>query len=337
MINCLTLLAALLPFTLAAPTVSSARRDAASDDYMTLTCSLPTDSRFLVYALSLEQLVFAFYDSSLSLLSADDFRAAGHPDYVRRGYEQILKTYQAHSDYLVNEITNLGDPDASGHCDYAFPVKSTEDFINMSEAMQALAVSAYAGALEHSHSDKYTTAFGEMLGLEARYATWISTAVKYQDLADMSFESPLKLNDTWTIAGGYVTSCPPGTVPDDIFPKGLNDWPILTVPDTVRPGESISISFPNTLYTAEDTLFAGFMTGMNTESYPLIGNADGSFSVTVPQSIVGKGAVWLYVIKGDGSSVRDDKMVAGPALLMMAANQEKGGAESALKNNTWSW
>ncbi|KAF5311324.1 hypothetical protein D9611_012548 [Ephemerocybe angulata] len=309
--SCLTLLAALLPFTLAAPTVSSARRDAASDDY---------NSRFLVYALSLEQLVFAFYDSSLSLLSADDFRAAGHPDYVRRGYEQILKTYQAHSDYLVNEITNLGDPDASGHCDYAFPVKSTEDFINMSEAMQALAVSAYAGALEHSHSDKYTTAFGEML-----------------DLADMSFESPLKLNDTWTIAGGYVTSCPPGTVPDDIFPKGLNDWPILTVPDTVRPGESISISFPNTLYTAEDTLFAGFMTGMNTESYPLIGNADGSFSVTVPQSIVGKGAVWLYVIKGDGSSVRDDKMVAGPALLMMAANQEKGGAESALKNNTWSW
>ncbi|KAF6749820.1 ferritin-like domain-containing protein [Ephemerocybe angulata] len=326
--SCLTLLAALLPFTLAAPTVSSARRDAASDDY---------NSRFLVYALSLEQLVFAFYDSSLSLLSADDFRAAGHPDYVRRGYEQIRKTYQDHSDYLINEISNLGDPDAAGHCDYAFPVKTTEDFINLSEAMQALAVSTFAGALEHSHSDIYTTAFGEMLGLEARYATWISTAVKNQDLADMSFESPLKLNDTWTIAGGYVTSCPPGTVPDDIFPHGLNDWPILTVPDTVRPGESISISFPDTLYTTEDTLFAGFMTGRNMESYPLIGNADGSFSVTVPLSIVGKGAVWLYVIKGDSSSARDDNMVAGPALLMMAPNQEKGGAENGLEHNTWSW
>ncbi|KAF5311301.1 hypothetical protein D9611_012605 [Ephemerocybe angulata] len=349
--RCLTLLAALLPITLAAPTASSARRQVAADnDY---------NSRFLVYALSLEQLAVSFYDSSLSLLSADDFRSAGHPDSVRRGYEQVLKSAKAHSDYLVGEITNLGHPDYTAGCDYAFPVKTPEDFINMSEAIQALAVSTYVGALDRSQSNIYTTAFGKMLGVEARYASWISTAVKYQDLADISFEYPSSMNDTWTIAGLYVTGCPPGIAPEDIFPAGLVDWPVLTLPDTVYPGQSISISFPNTLYTPDDTLFAGFRTGMDTDMYPLVGNADGSFSVTVPQNVDGKGAVWLSIVKGDGSSVRDDNMVAGPALLMMAPSQERDGAErdgaerdgaeidadgaerdgaeSALGKNTWSW
>ncbi|KAF6745865.1 ferritin-like domain-containing protein [Ephemerocybe angulata] len=356
--RCLTLLAALLPITLAAPAPSSARRQVAADnDYSTststhsstviLTFSLPTVSRFLVYALSLEQLAVSFYHSSLSLLSADDFRAAGHPDSVRRGYEQVLKSAKAHSDYLVGEITNLGHADSTAGCDYAFPVKTTEDFINMSEAIQALAVSTYVGALDRSQSDTYTTVFGGMLGVEARYANWISTAVKYQDLADMSFEYPSSMNDTWTIAGLYVTGCPPGIAPEDIFPAGLVDWPVLTLPDTVYPGQSISISFPNTLYTEQDTLYAGFRTGMDTDMYPLVGNDDGSFSVTVPQNVDGKGAVWLSVVKGDGLSVRDDNMVAGPALLMMAAGQEmdgaerdgaeRDGAESAVNKNAWSW
>ncbi|KAF6745847.1 ferritin-like domain-containing protein [Ephemerocybe angulata] len=178
--RCLTLLAALLPITLAAPTASSARRqDGATND---------SNSRVLVDALSLEQLAVSFYDSSLALLSADDFRAAGYADSVRQGYEQVLKSAKAHSDYLVGEMTNLGHADAAVGCDYTFPVKTTEDFINMSEAIQAHAVSTYAGALDRSQSDTYTTVLGEMLGDETRYATWISTAVKHQDLADTSFE-----------------------------------------------------------------------------------------------------------------------------------------------------
>ncbi|KAF5311291.1 hypothetical protein D9611_012616 [Ephemerocybe angulata] len=213
--RCLTLLAALLPITLAAPTASSARRqDVATTD---------SSSSFLVFALFLEQLAVSFYDSSLSLLSADDFRAAGHPDSVRHGYEQVLKSAKAHSDYLVGEITKLGHGDSTAACDYAFPVKSTEDFINMSEAIQSLAVSTYVGALDRSQSDAYTTVFGKMLGDEARYATWISTAVKDQDLADISYESPSSMDNTSTIAGISVTDCPAGIDPRIFaFFRGLN-------------------------------------------------------------------------------------------------------------------
>ncbi|KAF6746332.1 ferritin-like domain-containing protein [Ephemerocybe angulata] len=213
--RCLTLLAALLPITLAAPTASSARRqDAATTD---------SNSSFLVFALFLEQLAVSFYDSSLSLLSADDFRAAGHPDSVRHGYEQVLKGAKAHSDYLVGEITKLGQADSTVGCEYAFPVKTAEDFINMSEAIQARAVSTYVEALDRSQSDTYTTVFGKMLGDEARYATWISTAVKDQDLADINFESPSSMDNTLTIAGISVTDCSAGIDPRIFaFFRGLN-------------------------------------------------------------------------------------------------------------------
>ncbi|KAF5311330.1 hypothetical protein D9611_012565 [Ephemerocybe angulata] len=183
--RCLTLLAALLPITLAAPTASGARRQDGA------TIDNDSNSRVLGDALSLEQLAVSFYDSSLALLSADDFRAAGYADSVRQGYEQVLESAKAHSDYLVGEMTNLGHADAAvGNCDYTFPVKTTEDFINMSEAIQAHAVSTYTGALDRSQSNTYTTVFGKMLGDETRYATWISTAVKHQGLADnTSFDS----------------------------------------------------------------------------------------------------------------------------------------------------
>ncbi|KAF6746375.1 ferritin-like domain-containing protein [Ephemerocybe angulata] len=214
--RCLTLLAALLPITLAAPTASTSarRQDGATKD---------SNSRVLGDALSLEQLAVSFYDSSLALLSADDFRAAGYADSVRQGYEQVLKSAKAHSDYLVGEMTNLGHADdAAVGCDYTFPVKTTEDFINMSEELQALAVKTYTGALDRSQSDTYTTAFGKMLDDETRYATWISTAAKQQDLADTSFDSsPLSSRqDTPTTVPGFVIVNDCGCVPVDLGSLG---------------------------------------------------------------------------------------------------------------------
>ncbi|KAF6742944.1 ferritin-like domain-containing protein [Ephemerocybe angulata] len=207
--RCLTLLAALLPITLAAPTASSARRqDGATND---------SNSRVLGDALSVEQLAVSFYDSSLALLSADDFRAAGYADSVRQGYEQVLQSAKAHSDYLVGEMTNLGHADAAVGCDYTFPVKTTEDFINMSENLQALAVSTYAGARDRSQSDTYKSDFGEMLGDETRYASWISTAVKHQDLPadNTSFDSsPLSSRqDTPAVVTGFAIVNDCGCVP----------------------------------------------------------------------------------------------------------------------------
>lgn len=218
--RCLTLLAAVLPITLAAPAPSSAPRQVAADnDY---------NSRVLGDALSLEQLSVSFYDSSLALLSADDFRAAGYADSVRQGYEEVLKSAKAHSDYLVGEMTDLGHADATvGNCDYTFPVKTTEDFINMSEELQAFAVKTYAGALDRSQeSDTYTTAFGNMLDDETRYATWISTAVKNQDSADTSFESPLSSRQGFpdTVTGRFAfTNLDCGTVITGQFNSGFNN------------------------------------------------------------------------------------------------------------------
>ncbi|KAF6745873.1 ferritin-like domain-containing protein [Ephemerocybe angulata] len=215
--RCLTILAALLPITLAAPTASGRRQDGATND---------SSSRVLGDALSVEQLAVSFYDSSLALLSADDFRAAGYADGVRQGYEQVLESAKAHSDYLVGEITNLGHADAAVGCDYTFPVKTTEDFVNMSEKLQALAVSTYAGGRDRSQSDTYTTAFGKMLDDETRYASWISTAVKHEDSADTSFKSPLSSRQGFpdTVNGIVVYSqneC--GTTTVTGFLGGLNN------------------------------------------------------------------------------------------------------------------
>ncbi|KAF6744801.1 hypothetical protein DFP72DRAFT_1093177 [Ephemerocybe angulata] len=93
---------------------------------------------------------------------------------------------QSHVDHLVGEISNIGNPDATGKCDYGFHVKTTEQFVDMSEAIQALTVSAHVNALDHSHTDLM------------RPGSALRSSIKL----------PLTMNYTWTITGFYVTSCP---------------------------------------------------------------------------------------------------------------------------------
>ncbi|KAF6755798.1 ferritin-like domain-containing protein [Ephemerocybe angulata] len=300
----------------------------ATDDY---------NGRLLTFALSLEEFALAFYNSSLSQFSPGHFNSDGYAAHVRRGYERIQATTQAHVDYLTSELTSLGDLDALGSCDYGFPINSTRQFIDMSEAIHALAVSTYTGTLQHIHTSKYKRAFGSMLGLEARYATWISTTVKNQDLWNSPFESPLTLNDTWTVAGLYVTSCPPGTNPTEIFPQNLVDWPVLTIPHTVNPGDSISLSFNDTLHTVTPgkPLHAAFLVGSGAITAPLTTGING-YSVTVPQSLGGRGAVWVKVIQGGSLEITDSNMVAGPALMIMPSQDRTGNHVKTL-DNTWSW
>lgn len=296
------------------------------------------DSRVLTFALSLEQLVNSFYNTSLDQLSYNDFRAAGYPDAVRMGYERISASTQGHVDWLVQEISGLGNAFATGSCTYGFPVNTVQDFVDLSEAFQALAVSTYTGAAHRVQTERYSTAFASMLGVEARFSNWISTSVKQQDLWGAAFENPGSFNTTWTIAGQYVTGCPAGVDPEDILPHNLVNFPkIETLPTDIIPGDLVNFTFDETSVTDGSDLYAAFEAGLGYTIVPVRrASDDDGYIVQIPEGLGGMGAVWMYILTSGGDVpevATDDNIAAGPALIMFPT----GHGRQDQTRNAWAW
>ncbi|KAJ2921297.1 hypothetical protein H1R20_g15802, partial [Candolleomyces eurysporus] len=165
------------------------------------------DVRVLNFALTLEHLAESFYNTSLSRLSQEDFRNAGYPDWVRGRYLQIKDHEQTHVRFLHNAIRGSGAAPVE-RCEYRFPDCDVKQFIELSVAIETVASSAYNGALSHLHNGEYIAVFGSMMGVEARRAAWINSAVKKQNPWNTAFETPITFNQAWSIAKNFISSCP---------------------------------------------------------------------------------------------------------------------------------
>ncbi|KAH8992562.1 ferritin-like domain-containing protein [Lactarius hatsudake] len=265
----------------------------------------PNDVDILNFALTLEHLENAFYTEGLSRFTQKDFVDAGFPDWSYDRFKQIAAHEAAHVHFL--EAT-LGDK-ATKPCTYKFPYDNPKSFVELSHVLETVGDSAYVGASKFFENKDYLLAAATVLSTEVRHSAWVDSAIR----KGSAWSGPF---DSYTIASGFITSCP------STNPKlPATRFATLTLPDPASawPGSTTPISFiaPSNL-DRSTKLYGAFLSGQEALIVPL---SDDSKSVSVPDTL--RGTVYLLVTTG-ADGVDDSKTIAGPALLEFSFNANSG-------------
>ncbi|KAJ3524354.1 hypothetical protein NMY22_g11036 [Coprinellus aureogranulatus] len=291
-----------------------------------------SDLRVLNFAISIENLVSAFLSQGLTRFSAIDFRNAGYPTGPREFYAGMLSNGRSHIDSLVSSVRSANFT-VIGTCQYAFPMETVQDFIDLSEAISILSASTYTGIISSLDSKPYIALLASILSVEGRQASWISS-LRGRTPVNSAFETPVTFNQTWSIAKNFVTSCPPSNDPAAVLPSPLHNIPTLQIPPQIRAGERMTVAFADDLYTGGLPLHAVFRSGNSQIAAPVVADVGGEQSVTVPSQLIGMGAVWVVVVqRGEPGDASDANTVAGPALAIFPSDS----GDHLTEQNAWSW
>ncbi|KAJ7931754.1 ferritin-like domain-containing protein [Mycena leptocephala] len=263
------------------------------------------DATVLNFALTLEHLENAFYSGALAKFSQHDFVKAGLPSWARDRFAQVAAHEAAHVAFLSKA---LGDK-ATQPCNYSFPYTDPKSFAGLSQAIEGVGVSAYTGAAQYITDKSYLTAAASVLATEARHASWVASAVNKYAGWSGALDVPLGLNQVYTMAAAFITSCP-STNP--ALP--VKAFPTLAVTATrYSPGKTISLQYTPATAIADGTaLYVAFYTGLTVEYAKLENN-----QVVIPEDL--RGQVYAVVTTSD-SAVDDTNTVAGPAILLLEFN-----------------
>jgi hypothetical protein len=125
-------------------------------------------------------------------------------------------------------------------------------------------------------------------------------------------QTPLDLNQAFTIASSFIISCPPTNPNLPVIPYAQ-----LTLPElaSARPGSTTPLQFtPPSSLDRSTPLYGAFMSGQEALIVPL---ADGGKNISIPGNL--RGVVFLLITMST-DSVDDSKIIAGPALLEFPFN-----------------
>ena len=180
------------------------------------------------------------------------------------------------------------------------PYTDVKSFIGLAHLIENVGVSAYLGAAASITDKTYLTVAGSILTVEARHQAWESSAVLQMQPWQGPFDTPLTLDQVYTIASAFITSCP-----DSNAALPVKAFPALTV--SGMPGDNVQFMFndPHTM-----TNYAIFYSGLGAKAVQL----DENDCATIPSDLQG---IYYAVISTSGNvtEVTSDNIVAGPAIL----------------------
>ncbi|KAL1696050.1 ferritin-like domain-containing protein [Schizophyllum commune] len=266
------------------------------DNDGSITADFSTDTVVLNYALTLEHLENTFYHQALANYTQEDFTNAGLPEWARGRFEEIGKHEQSHVDTLTSV---LGDS-AVQACEYNFPVTDPKSFAALSQVLEGVGTSAYAGAAKYLQGTDALTAAAVILSTEARHAAWVASAISLENPWSGAYDTALTFNEVYTLASGFIVSCPSS---NPALP--FKAFPALTL-GAGKPGQSVSVTYANGTETDGD-MYIAFFSGLD-KTFQQV--TDGS--VTIPEGL--KGTVYA-VATNNATAATDDTTVAGPAIL----------------------
>jgi hypothetical protein len=160
-------------------------------------------------------------------------------------------------------------------------------------------------------SQGYLTVAASVLATEARHSSWLFGAVQKQNPWATAFETPLSLNQVYTLASPFFVSCPES---NPVLP--VKAFPALSVTST-SSDVMASVTFEGA-QDAQGDMFGALLIGLAPTYIPITKGDDGSMTLQLP-SDVACGPAYLIVTNQNGS-IADANTVAGPAPIRLPCN-----------------
>jgi rubrerythrin len=171
-----------------------------------------TDLDVLNYALTLEHLEATYYNEFLSEYSESEVEnssvakvltGGGNDRYtVYQKIQQVRDHEEAHVDTLTETIEKLGgEPVEAG--EYSFPYESIEEFAALSATIEAVGVSAYAGAAPLIENADLIPPALSIHSVEARHTAYFNVLNTTNPFPD-AFDEPRTMEEVLAIASDFI-------------------------------------------------------------------------------------------------------------------------------------
>ncbi|KAE8450270.1 hypothetical protein EG329_006698 [Mollisiaceae sp. DMI_Dod_QoI] len=268
-----------------------------------------TDVGILNYALTLEHLEDKFYREGLANYTQADFIAAGFPDPFYDNLKEISYDETTHVSFLATALGAAGVEE----CTYSFPSTDAASFVALASVLEGVGVSAYLGAAGQIANKDYLTDAGSILTIESRHSAYIRSSLKESPFPQ-PFDDPLTFDEVYTLAAGFIVSCPSAN--DDKPQLPLKAFPpiALGTTGTIASGQTITLLTPGYTLAAVDgntPIYAAFI-AVTGPIYDVATAVEGGFTAVVPGGVNGQSYVVLTACK---DRVTDDTVAAGPAIV----------------------
>ena len=193
--------------------------------------------------------------------------------YVKRLQFVSLCTGQEdqHISFISNAISASGATPNQA-CQYSFPFYDVKSWLTLTQTIDGVGPNAYLGASGLLSNKQTLTYAASILTVESRHNTWVRSAAQNEDGFPTPFEQPLTVNQVYTLASAFITSCPSSNAP-----LKAQAFPALTVSPngTAQPGDTLTLTANTTLPSSG--LYAVFLAN----NAPVAVQTDGK-SVQVP-------------------------------------------------------
>ncbi|KAI0826021.1 ferritin-like domain-containing protein [Irpex lacteus] len=276
------------------------------------------DSQILQFALTLENLENAFYSEGINKFNESAFQSAGFSPEIRQRFVQIMQHERTHVEFLQNAL----GAEAPQPCNYSFPLDTVQDFVSTSFSLESAGEAAYLGAGSLLQNKSLVPIAASILAVEARQASWVSSAALNATPWNGPFDTPLNASAIFSLASTFITSCPSSNPPLIVTP--VNSLSLTPANATVGSNVTVQVggadfnssSIPITSNSsAPDPApalagnFLAYYHGLNVSFSPIASDN----TTTVPSGI--EGLVFTSVVSSNSTKPTVDTTLSGLAVL----------------------
>ena len=263
-----------------------------------------TDLDILQFALTLEHLENVFYKQGISSTDEAAFEAAGFSADYYNNLKYVVHDEEQHVILLTSAIKAAGGTPVAA-CEYSFPFTDAKSYVSLASVLEGVGTSAYLGAAPSLQSKDYLTVAGSILVTEA-----LHTSLQRFALGEVApanpYATPLGLNEVYTLAAAFITSCPASNPP-----LPVKAFPTLTATQGIPAAPGIAFTFSVT-DTLPSSFFVTFVNGLPVTS--VAPTMQGSMiSAVIPSTT--QGQTYVVLTSTNVTALTDSVVLFGPALI----------------------